>query len=78
MSNGPWSVDDHLLLLKEWNAGGSSEGISFNKVDFWIQVMELPEEWCSSKIRKFFLLTSRTTIRWSCRRTGAVTKNSSA
>lgn len=52
LSNGPWSVDDYLLLLTPWWENFMGEVVSFIKIDFWIQVTRLPEEWYSSRIGK--------------------------
>lgn len=50
MANGPWSVDDHLLLLTSWSDNFMGESMSFVKMNFWIQVTGLPMEWYSSRI----------------------------
>ncbi|KAL4335792.1 hypothetical protein GQ457_07G024510 [Hibiscus cannabinus] len=34
----PWSVQNKLIVLKEWPIGGTLEEIDFSIEDFWIQV----------------------------------------
>lgn len=55
LANGPWHVDNHLLLLHAWTIGGFRDGSLFNKVQFWVRVTKLPKEWCSSRIGKRML-----------------------
>lgn len=42
VANGPWNVEDHLLILPPWTEQPLDEAKTFAKVDFWIQITDLP------------------------------------
>jgi hypothetical protein len=42
LENGPWSFDNNLLLLREWEKGMSSRSLIFTHCPFWMQVWGLP------------------------------------
>lgn len=41
MNNGPWSFDNHILLLRRW-VGMTAFSVTFHHVPFWVQVWGLP------------------------------------
>ena len=42
MNNGPWSFDNHLLLLQRWEAGMTAFSVTFHHAPFWVQGWGLP------------------------------------
>ena len=42
MNNGPWSFDNHLLLLQRWEVGMMAFSVTFHHAPFWVQVWGLP------------------------------------
>ena len=42
MNNGPWSFDDHLLVLRRWEKGMTARSVSFPVLPIWVQVWGLP------------------------------------
>lgn len=52
LSNGPWHVEEQLLLLSPWVDSQGGEGVNFSKAEFWVQITGLPEGWYSSRIGK--------------------------
>lgn len=55
LSSGLWHVEEQLLLLSSWTENHGEEGLNFAKMDFWVQIIGLPDEWYSSRIsRKLF------------------------
>lgn len=45
ITNGPWNVEDHMLILAPWSEHPLNEATVFAKVDFWVWVMGFPFEW---------------------------------
>ncbi|OMO50335.1 hypothetical protein COLO4_38125 [Corchorus olitorius] len=37
LSNGSWSIIDHHLILKMWDATKAVKEFEFNEIQFWIQ-----------------------------------------
>ncbi|XP_030931302.1 uncharacterized protein At4g02000-like [Quercus lobata] len=52
LNNGPWSFDNHLLLLKRWEEGMTTFIVEFNIVPIWVQVWGLPFDLINEKARK--------------------------
>ena len=42
MKNGPWSFDNHILLLRRWEKGMTAYTVEFPCVPIWLQVWGLP------------------------------------
>ena len=42
MNNGPWSFDNHLLLLRRWEKGVMAFSVNFLHIPIWVQVWGLP------------------------------------
>ncbi|OMO59554.1 reverse transcriptase [Corchorus capsularis] len=44
LANGPWSVMGCYLNIKKWEIGQAMSDLDFSRVDFWLQVHNLPLE----------------------------------
>ena len=42
LNNGPWSFDNHTLLLRRWEKGIIAFSVNFQYVPIWVQVWGLP------------------------------------
>lgn len=42
VDNGPWSFDDHLLLVRRWEKGMTAHNIEFSSISLWVQFWGLP------------------------------------
>ena len=42
INNGPWSYDNHILLLRRWEKGMTAFSVNFQTVPMWVQVWGLP------------------------------------
>ncbi|XP_030963118.1 uncharacterized protein LOC115986612 isoform X5 [Quercus lobata] len=42
INNGPWSFDNHILLLRRWEKGMTAFSVNFQTVPMWVQVWGLP------------------------------------
>ncbi|XP_030962834.1 uncharacterized protein LOC115984080 isoform X2 [Quercus lobata] len=42
INNGPWSFDNHILLLRRWEKGMTVFSVNFQTVPMWVQVWGLP------------------------------------
>ncbi|XP_075643286.1 uncharacterized protein LOC142614620 isoform X1 [Castanea sativa] len=42
INNGPWSFDNHILLLRRWEKGMTASSVNFQTVPMWVQVWGLP------------------------------------
>ncbi|XP_075646582.1 uncharacterized protein LOC142617565 [Castanea sativa] len=42
INNGPWSFDNHILLLRRWEKGMMASSVNFQTVPMWVQVWGLP------------------------------------
>ena len=42
INNGPWSFDNHILLLRRWEKGMTVFSVKFLTVSIWVQVWGLP------------------------------------
>lgn len=52
LEGGPWTYDNHLLILHKLAAGEIPSAIPLFFVDFWVQVYELPVGYMSMNIGK--------------------------
>lgn len=52
MDNGPWTFDNHLLLLHEMRPGEEPMEVPLHSADFWIQVHDLPSGFFSEVVGK--------------------------
>ncbi|XP_073035368.1 uncharacterized protein [Primulina eburnea] len=50
MDGGPWSFDNHLLLLQRVNSGEVPTQVPLNLVSFWVQIYDLPVGYMSESI----------------------------
>ncbi|XP_042488129.1 uncharacterized protein LOC122068314 [Macadamia integrifolia] len=41
LEEGPWAVGENLLILEKWR---QEEDWSFNRIEFWIQIHDVPQE----------------------------------
>lgn len=42
LNNGPWSFDNHLLVLRRWERRMTARSVTFSDVPIWTQVWGLP------------------------------------
>ncbi|KAL0007688.1 hypothetical protein SO802_009190 [Lithocarpus litseifolius] len=42
INNGPWSLNNHILLLRRWEKGMTAFSVNFQTVPMWVQVWGLP------------------------------------
>ena len=42
LANGPWSFEDHPLVLCKWERGMTARSVRFNSIPMWVQVWGLP------------------------------------
>ena len=42
LANGPWSFEDHPLVLRRWERGMTATSISFSSMPMWVQMWGLP------------------------------------
>ena len=42
VNNGPWSFDNHILLLRHWEKGMTAFSVQFMHIPIWVQVWRLP------------------------------------
>ncbi|XP_075489138.1 uncharacterized protein LOC142527993 [Primulina tabacum] len=52
LDGGPWSFDNHLLVLHKMKSGEIPSLIPLNSADFWVQVYDLPIGFMSEHIGK--------------------------
>ena len=52
LNNGPWSFDNHLLLLRRWEKGMIAFKVDFKFVPIWVQVWGLPFDLINEDARK--------------------------
>lgn len=52
MDSGPWSFDNHLVLLRHLCPGDNPTSVQLHTVAFWIQIQELPVGYMSESIGK--------------------------
>ncbi|CAN1780106.1 hypothetical protein LINPERHAP1_LOCUS14989 [Linum perenne] len=50
MELGPWSFDSSLLVLKEVQPGETPYTVDLTRVDFWVQVCDLPATMYTEKV----------------------------
>ncbi|XP_075660642.1 uncharacterized protein LOC142630535 [Castanea sativa] len=42
LDNGPWSFEDHPLVLCRWERGMTANSVHFTSITMWIQIWGLP------------------------------------
>ena len=42
LANGPWSFEDHPLVLRRWERGMLARNVTFTSIPLWVQVWGLP------------------------------------
>ena len=42
LDNGPWSFDNNLLVLKQWERDMTANSVTFSTLPIWVQVWSLP------------------------------------
>ncbi|XP_050280481.1 uncharacterized protein LOC126721487 [Quercus robur] len=50
VNNGPWSFDNHLLLLRRWERGMIANSVTFTHLPIWVQVWGLPFDLFSEEV----------------------------
>lgn len=40
--NGPWSFDNRVLVLRQWERGMTARSITFSSLSIWVQIWGLP------------------------------------
>ncbi|KAH7843900.1 hypothetical protein Vadar_022074 [Vaccinium darrowii] len=50
ITEGPWSFDNQLVVMKKWEPGMRADNVQFHHADFWIQLWGLPFEYISGEI----------------------------
>ncbi|KAL5823688.1 hypothetical protein ACOSQ4_021588 [Xanthoceras sorbifolium] len=53
LNGGPWSFDRSLLVLEEPRAAGKLSSLAFNRVEFWVQIHNVPMMCMTLKIGQF-------------------------
>lgn len=48
--NSPWSFGSNLLILQPWVPNKPPHCYKFSSCAFWVQLHELPMEWCSMEM----------------------------
>ena len=51
VNNGPWSFDNHLLLLRRWERGMTANSVTFTHLPIWVQVWGLPFDLFNEEVR---------------------------
>ncbi|XP_075669984.1 uncharacterized protein LOC142639731 [Castanea sativa] len=41
LNNGPWSFDNHILVLRRWERGMTARPVTFSNIPIWIQSVGL-------------------------------------
>ena len=52
IDNGPWTFNDHMLLVKRLKPGDQPRKIDLFHANFWVQLHDLPVGFMSEFIRK--------------------------
>nr|XP_023884581.1 uncharacterized protein LOC111996812 [Quercus suber] len=42
MNNGPWSFDNQILVLRNWERGMTARTVTFTGLPIWVQIWGLP------------------------------------
>lgn len=42
VTNGPWNIEDHILILTSWSKQPLDEATSFAKIELWVHISGLP------------------------------------
>ena len=50
LNNGPWSFDNPLLLLRQWERGMTANKVIFTHCPLWVQVWGLPFDLFSEEV----------------------------
>ena len=50
LANGPWSFEDHPLVLCKWERGMTVNSVCFNSIPMWVQVWGLPFDLLSEEV----------------------------
>ena len=50
LANGPWSFEDHPLVLCKWERGMTVNSVRFNSIPMWVQVWGLPFDLLSEEV----------------------------
>ncbi|MCI34941.1 DUF4283 domain protein, partial [Trifolium medium] len=50
LTGGPWTFDNHLIILERVQIGVQIENIPLNHVEFWVQVHNLPAGFILEKV----------------------------
>ncbi|KAK9987167.1 hypothetical protein SO802_032118 [Lithocarpus litseifolius] len=52
LKNGPWSFDNHLLVLCQWERGMTVKSITFTVLPIWVQVWGLAFDLLSEEVAR--------------------------
>ncbi|KAK9990945.1 hypothetical protein SO802_025930 [Lithocarpus litseifolius] len=52
LANGPWSFEDHPLVLCRWERGMIAASVRFTSIPMWVQVWGLPFDLLSKEVRR--------------------------
>lgn len=52
LCDGPWTFDNHLLVLSQLEFGMNLQQIPLFHVNFWVQVYDLPSGFISERVAK--------------------------
>ncbi|KAK7835487.1 uncharacterized protein CFP56_023490 [Quercus suber] len=50
LANGPWSFEDHPLVLCRWERGMTATSVQFNSIPMWVQMWGLPFDLLSEEV----------------------------
>lgn len=63
LSNEPWSLDKHLMVLQRYDKDTPIEDLTFNHTSFWVLVHDIPVRFMNQKVAKGICSTVGTVIR---------------
>ena len=50
VNNGPWSFDNRVLVLKQWEQGMTARSVTFNDLPIWVQIWGLPFDLINAEV----------------------------
>lgn len=52
LDRAPWSFNKELIVLTRWRSEVSLKEFTFNEVDCWIQLYDIPLDYCTKAASK--------------------------
>ena len=52
LRDGPWTFDQHLVLLNTLEKGGRPQDVVLREASFWVQAFDLPCGFMSEKVAR--------------------------